>query len=165
MYFVGPGEGHLSTTVVPHELKYPIIGILRFAVEDKTLPAKTHIGSFGAGSYQNFNPKDHGVEYDFPLGDKTLVEHETEDGKFKVVTVYSMLRSIESTGVVSYKVSHVQLDRDTTNPSEDKFKITRSEPFKMFKFAGSLFIVLVTEIAFLLQTLQTQIRFLGKLRP
>ena len=90
------------------------------------------------------------------------MEHETEDGKFKVVTVYSMLRSIESTGVVSYKVSHVQLDRDTTNPSEDKFKITRSEPFKMFKFAGSLFIVLVIEKAFFFTNSANSNPFSGK---
>lgn len=72
------------------------------ANEDKIVPAKTVIGSFGGGSYVNAAPAVVGVAYNFDrLGDRTIVHFEGFDGSASgVMTFYAMLRAVEDKGTV-----------------------------------------------------------------
>ena len=103
------------------------------AADDKPVSSRTRVGSYGGGSYAPLDPNLGGLAYGFPEGDKTLVEFEGEDGKVKVMTFYQMLRGLENNGVVNYKVAHLEITRDSTNPSKDTFVVKKTSPNQMFK--------------------------------
>ena len=62
--------------------------------------------------------------------DKTIIEMETENGKFEVTTLYKAVRKIESTGVTSVGLSYCKLTgSETRAPGQpDKLDVEEVTP-------------------------------------
>ena len=104
--------------------------------EEKLIPARTVIGTFGGGSYVAPKPNDVGLSYDFPDGDRTLVFFEGYDTTPSgVMTFYSMCRVLEDKGIVNFKVANLELSREANSTSTADAITLKKTANKVFKFA------------------------------
>lgn len=112
--------------------------------KDRIIPARTHLGAFGAGKYEDFvtvpvGPDVPGVRFALPQGDRTIVEFESQaasgeggQATFTVEPLYVLLRRMESQGIVQHKMAFTRIERKVVDHRDSYTVEVTSE--KLFKF-------------------------------
>ena len=111
---VKAGTGNVDVIVGKQDNKVRTFLVCK---EEKIIPKHTHLGSFGQGMWQKADAGSVGVTYEFPLGDKTLVQFDSSSidptkDKVEVMTLYALLTMLEKSGLmVEHKVSMASVER------------------------------------------------------
>jgi hypothetical protein len=116
------------------------IVLLNQTEQDIIVPKRQQLGGFGTGEAVQ-EVTDEGVEcvlYDFPQGDKTLVQLEEEGTKVvKTMTFYEMLRAVEAGGNLVKQVTFASFSRPKGDAGIDKVEV-KAKPNHKFKIVADI---------------------------